>query len=106
MEKISVLIVDDNLEFCEILSEFCITADNLELCGVAHDGIEGLEKISRLSPDVVILDIIMPHMDGLSMLEALKDYPAEKKNHTLSLPLQSLRKKSRTPRFSLVQLTT
>lgn len=79
MEKISVLIVDDNLEFCEVLSEFCMSADNLELCGVAHDGVEGLEKISRLSPDVVILDIIMPHMDGISMLEALNNYPSEKK---------------------------
>lgn len=83
MEKISVLIVDDNLEFCEILSEFCTTAENLELCGVAHDGIEGLEKISRLSPDVVILDIIMPHMDGISMLEALRDYPSAKKPHII-----------------------
>ena len=45
---------------------------DFEVIGTANDGIEALKAIETLLPDVVILDIIMPQLDGLTVLEKLK----------------------------------
>lgn len=71
MEKIRVLLVEDNLEMCDILKNFFQMTNDTVLCGVAHDGESGLELIRRQSPDIVVLDIVMPKMDGISVLENL-----------------------------------
>ncbi len=66
-----VLVVDDNHELCEVLREFIDAQPDMEVIGIAYDGLEALEKISADGPDVVILDIIMPHLDGIGVLERL-----------------------------------
>lgn len=73
MEKnrIRLLIADDNLEICDILTHFFEMTDEVEVCGVAHDGEETLFRIAQTNPDVVLLDLIMPKTDGLSVLERL-----------------------------------
>lgn len=71
MEKKKILIVDDNREFCEILSKFLLMEEDFEIIGIAKDGLEALDKITEENPDVLILDIIMPHLDGLGVLESL-----------------------------------
>ena len=43
---------------------------DIEILGVAHDGLEVLEKIEELEPDVLILDLIMPNLDGLGVAES------------------------------------
>ncbi|WP_353892362.1 sporulation transcription factor Spo0A [Proteinivorax hydrogeniformans] len=68
---IKVLIVDDNEEFCGLLSEFFDAVDDIEIVGTAHNGVEALEALPKLEPDVMVLDIIMPHLDGLGVLEKL-----------------------------------
>ncbi|HOJ09093.1 MAG TPA: sporulation transcription factor Spo0A [Clostridiales bacterium] len=68
-KKIRVLIVDDNREFCDILSEYLDSQEDIEVVGIALDGMEGYEQIIEKKPDVVVLDIIMPHLDGLGVLE-------------------------------------
>ncbi len=70
-EKISILIADDNKDFCSILSDYLATQDDVEVVGVAKDGIEALDLINEKKPDVLVLDIIMPHLDGLGVLEKL-----------------------------------
>lgn len=77
-EKITVQIVDDNKDFCEILEQFLSKQDDIDVVAVAHDGIEALNQIIKLKPDVIILDIIMPHMDGLGVLEKLNEKRLEK----------------------------
>ena len=72
-EKISVLIADDNKDFCAIINEFLRKQEDIEVVGVAHDGIEAVDMIFKLGPDVVVLDIIMPHLDGLGVLERLNE---------------------------------
>ena len=71
-EKITVLIADDNKDFCDIIGQYLSKQDDIELAGIAHDGADALNKIKELKPDVVVLDIIMPHMDGL-VLEKLHE---------------------------------
>lgn len=70
-EKINVLIADDNEDFCDILSEYLERQPDIQVVGVAKDGIEAVELISERQPDIVVLDIIMPHLDGLGVLEKL-----------------------------------
>lgn len=69
--SISVLIADDNKEFCNILSDYFSSQKDITVVGVAKDGIEVLELIEETKPDLVVLDIIMPHLDGLGVLERL-----------------------------------
>ncbi|WP_406676318.1 sporulation transcription factor Spo0A [Moorella sp. ACPs] len=72
-DPIKVLIADDNREFCEVLEEFFNEQQDFILSGIAHNGHETLQLIQEQEPDVVILDIIMPHLDGISVLERLND---------------------------------
>jgi len=71
-EKINVLIVDDNREFCEILHNYLKENEEFSVVGVAHNGLEALKLIQEKEPDVIVLDIIMPHLDGIGVLENLE----------------------------------
>ena len=68
-----ILIVDDEKDMCELLSM------NLSLKGYAtekaHDGKAALEAIKKRSPDLIILDVNMPKMDGFQLLKKLKSTP-------------------------------
>lgn len=79
MEKIRILVVDDNRDFCEILMEFLNTQDDMEVIGVANDGIEACDKIYELMPEVVVLDVIMPNLDGIGVLEKMSTSEIENK---------------------------
>src|SRR5665647_143271 len=70
---IRVLLADDNREFVEVVKEFIERQEDMTLVGVAYHGNEALELISREEPHVVLLDIIMPHLDGLGVLEKLQN---------------------------------
>lgn len=68
-----VLIVDDAEELREVLTLFMERAEGLEVVGEAVDGLDGVEKARDLQPDVVILDIAMPRMDGLQALPLIRE---------------------------------
>ncbi len=72
-KKIKVLIVDDNKDFCNIMNEYLGKQDDIEVMGIANNGKEALELISQKLPDLIILDIIMPHIDGLGVLEQMNN---------------------------------
>ena len=76
--KISVLIADDNKEFCSILNDYLLNQKDIVVTGIAKDGREALELIQERKPDLVILDIIMPHLDGLGVLEQLNTMAIDK----------------------------
>lgn len=69
--KINVLIVDDNKEFANILKDYLQTKDEFKVVGTASDGIEALSFIKHKFLDLVILDLIMPRLDGIGVLEEL-----------------------------------
>jgi two-component system, response regulator, stage 0 sporulation protein A len=71
--KISTIIVDDNREFCEIMNDYLSTQGDIVVTGICHNGIAALELIEKNPPALVILDLIMPHLDGLGVLESLKE---------------------------------
>ena len=70
-EKIKVLIADDNIEFAITLNGYLEKNENMEVIGMARDGIEAYQMIIEKEPDVVLLDVIMPHLDGLGVLEKI-----------------------------------
>jgi len=71
LAKIRVVLADDNREFCDTVREFMSRQSDLELCGVAQNGVEVLEMLAQEKPDVLILDVIMPHLDGIGVLERM-----------------------------------
>lgn len=69
--RTKLLIADDNKEFCDILREYFTDQEDIELVGIAYNGVEALKMINEEQPNVVVLDIIMPHLDGIGVLEKL-----------------------------------
>jgi two-component system response regulator (stage 0 sporulation protein A) len=63
------MIVDDNAEFTRELREFFESGDQFEVAAVAENGIKAVELFQSVKPDVMLLDLVMPQMDGFSVLE-------------------------------------
>ncbi len=77
-EKITVLIADDNNEFSMTLASYLEKDDEMEVIGMAKNGNEAFDMIVSTRPDIVLLDVIMPHLDGLGVLEKLNAIHMEK----------------------------
>jgi two-component system chemotaxis response regulator CheB len=69
--KISILIVDDSLVFRKFLGDIFEDCDDLVVVGEAQNGIEALDMVLKASPDVILLDMEMPLMDGMTALQHL-----------------------------------
>lgn len=78
-KKISIVLVDDSKSLCEYIADYFSKTEDLDVIGVAHDGEEGYEMICEKKPDVALMDIVMPKMDGLELLEKLQETKLEKK---------------------------
>ncbi len=79
MARWKVLLADDNNSFLEMLSERISQEEEFEVVCTALDGETALQGISEYHPDLVILDIIMPRLDGLAVQEKLRDLPERPK---------------------------
>ena len=77
MKKIKVCVVDDNRELVALLAEYISAQEDMEVIAVAHNGQECLNMLENVTPDILILDIIMPHLDGLGVLERLREMKRE-----------------------------
>ncbi|HHW48546.1 MAG TPA: sporulation transcription factor Spo0A [Clostridiaceae bacterium] len=78
-ERINVLVVDDNIQFGDLLYNYLNQYEDIKVLGVARDGLQAVEMIKQLKPDMVILDIIMPGLDGIGVLEKMNTIQLEKK---------------------------
>ena len=79
-----VLIVDDSVFMRTVIRDMLQKDPSLEIVGTASNGIEALEKISTLKPDLITLDIEMPRMNGLEVLRELKNAASRPKTIMLS----------------------
>jgi two-component system response regulator (stage 0 sporulation protein A) len=70
-DTIKVLISDDSVKMCTILSEYLNQKEDITVVGIANNGEEACRQIKEKEPDVVLLDIIMPQLDGLGVLERM-----------------------------------
>ena len=73
-----ILIVDDNIELCNIMSELMLLNNDMSISGIAHNSCEAIQMINELNPDVVLLDLIMPEGNGINVLEAFYNKPSPK----------------------------
>ncbi len=72
---IQVLVVDDEPMVCAHLRTILGSADDIEVIGVAHDGAAAVESVIRHKPDVVLMDLRMPGVDGLAAIERIGQLP-------------------------------
>lgn len=72
-DKITVLIADDNTEFANTLSRYLEEEDDMSVIGIARDGDEAFKMVQGTHPDICLLDVIMPHVDGLGVLEKINE---------------------------------
>ena len=82
---IKVCVADDNRELVGLLEEYISSQSDMEVVGVAYNGQDCLTLIEEEQPDVLILDIIMPHLDGLAVLEKMNQRNLEKRPNIIML---------------------
>ncbi|ADU29987.1 sporulation transcription factor Spo0A [Evansella cellulosilytica] len=85
MENVRVCIADDNRELVMLLEDYINSQEDMSVIGKAFNGQECLELVEKEQPDVLILDIIMPHLDGLAVLEKLNERQLEKRPNIIML---------------------
>jgi two-component system response regulator (stage 0 sporulation protein A) len=85
MQKIRIVLVDDSRELCENLKRYFDKTDDIEVVGAAYNGVDGFELIRREKPDAVVLDVVMPRMDGLELLARLRQEESLRRTACLML---------------------
>ncbi|MFW5995470.1 MAG: response regulator, partial [Spirochaetia bacterium] len=80
MDRISVMIVDDSALMRNLLSKIVTQTDDLEVCATAMNGRFALEKLDRYSPEVMVLDLEMPDVNGI-------DFLTERKKRGITVPV-------------------
>ena len=80
MEKVNIAIADDNEKMVKLLGDIVRREDSFQLVGTANDGLEAMQLVKEKQPDIILLDIVMPKLDGLSVLERInRDSTLKKK---------------------------
>lgn len=80
MDKFNVAIADDNEKMLRLLGDIVGRDNELSVVGTARDGLEAYDIIKNKQPDVMLLDIVMPKLDGLSVLDRMRsDHTLKKK---------------------------
>ena len=87
-EKTTILIADDNQDFAKTLANYIQKQDDMEVIGIARDGEEAVDMITNTKPDVALLDVIMPHLDGIGVLEKISMMKPE--NRPISIMLSAV----------------
>jgi two-component system response regulator (stage 0 sporulation protein A) len=85
LKKIKVCLVDDNRELIGLLEDYVSAQEDIEVIGVAYNGQECLNLLDEKDPDVLVLDIIMPHLDGLAVLEKMREIKKDKQPSVIML---------------------
>ncbi len=84
-KKIKIIVAEDNRNLCQILQDYIQRDDSFELVGVAYNGLEAWELILKNDPDLVIMDLVMPNLDGLEVLERINSRTSVPRPKTIML---------------------
>ncbi len=84
-KKISLVVVDDNPDFVELIRESLEKETDIRIVGTAYNGLEALAVIRQKKPQMVLLDVVMPEKDGLEVLEEMKTFDAADRPVTIML---------------------
>lgn len=71
--KIRIIIADANPDFCKLLTDLTSAEEDMEVVGTASDGIEALAMLAEFMPDILLLDLVLPKLDGLEVLRRLPE---------------------------------
>lgn len=85
MEKIKLMVIDDNRDFCRLVKDYTEHIDKIEYCGAAFDGISSLELIRSRRPDVILLDNVMPQLDGIGVMKHLRNFESNTKPKVVAI---------------------
>ncbi len=78
MDAIRMVIADDNPEFVQVLEQAIDQQEGFEIVGLAANGLEAVELVEQRHPDVLIVDLVMPVLDGMGVLEYTMKLPYRK----------------------------
>lgn len=85
MEKIRIFLTDDNDEIRAALHKYLEAQEDMIISGEAANGVETLQRLPECPSDVIILDLIMPQMDGFGVLEQVQRIPPEQRPRVIAL---------------------
>ena len=83
-QKAKILVVDDDPDIIEAITTILESIDEYDV-GTARDGLECIEAVKKDPPDLIILDLLMPRMDGFAVVRELREKP-----HNGKLPIMIL----------------
>jgi len=70
-KKIKIVVADDNRSLCQMLQNYLLNQEDLHVVGLAYNGLEAWDLIQSQEPDLIIVDLVMPSLDGLGVLERI-----------------------------------
>lgn len=82
--KVNVLIADANQDFCKLLSDTISKESGMEVVGTASDGLEALNMLRELKPQLLLMDLVLPRLDGLELLKRMGETGADPRIIVLS----------------------
>jgi len=84
-QAINLIIADDNHNICQLLQNYFEGQNDINVVGVAYNGLEAMELLQTQEPDLIILDAVMPNLDGLGVLERLNALTSMKRPKVIML---------------------
>lgn len=85
MEQVKLMIVEDNAELRRMLGDYFAMQEDVTVVASVSNGAEALKQIEEVHPDVLLLDMIMPQMDGFGLLERLRTLKASERPEVIAL---------------------
>ena len=79
MASVQILVVDDSIRWCDFVLRYFETKTGYKIIGVAVNGLEAIQKVGELRPDLILMDVNLPGIDGIAATQQIcKTHPSSK----------------------------